>query len=466
MKTVIPSSSFDLITSVIRHLGSLSSGPFEAVTPIARSSLPAAIGTTTAFFTGTLLDQYVVLRAAAEAGAIAVDLEIESAERSHHEASLLRKLCALIISFHDFERTSALHIVWRRLNRVPADAYKLVTTIRKPSGTLRLVQFMREHAQAPLIAMGMSEAGSTTRILGPSLGSLYTYAAPSDSNGTASGQLSSGLLRSLYSCDTITQQTRLYGVVGDPISHTKSPLLHNRAFHSRRMDAVYLPFLVASSQLGEWMKLALALPIAGFSVTIPHKQRILRYLDAVEPLAHRIGAVNTVWRDTGKWRGTNTDVDGVLKPLSGHLRLSGSSVLIVGYGGAARAAAFALHDAGASVTITGRDAKRARLLARAIHSQVIGLDAAHASHYDVLINATPVGMSTTTSECLFPGRIPANIVFDMVYNPHETNLLKAAQAQGCVVIHGIDMLLEQAARQFEIWTGEAPDLTGMSSALA
>jgi 3-dehydroquinate dehydratase/shikimate dehydrogenase len=214
------------------------------------------------------------------------------------------------------------------------------------------------------------------------------------------------------------------------------------------------------------MKTAAALPACGFSVTIPHKQRILRHLDVVEPIAKRIGAVNTVWRKGQKWRGTNTDVDGVLRPLGRHLNLHRASVLIAGYGGAARAAAMALSDAGSSVTITGRNLAGARSLARVVRGKAISLEDSAKGQYDVLVHATPVGMSPKSNDCLFPDRVPAHLVLDMVYNPHETVLLKCAAAQGATVIHGSEMLLEQAARQFEIWTGESAPRAVMAAALA
>jgi shikimate dehydrogenase len=243
-------------------------------------------------------------------------------------------------------------------------------------------------------------------------------------------------------------------VIASPVAHSKSPLIHNRAFQARRIDAVYLPFLVQQSQLDDWMKVAAKLPVAGFSVTIPHKQRIMRYLDVIEPLAKRIGAVNTVWRKAGKWRGANTDAEGVIQPLSKHLRLANSSILVAGYGGAARAAAIALSDASAKITITGRDLKAAKQLAQVVKGEALNLADAENARFDAFINATPVGMHPNCNASIFTANIPAGIVMDMVYNPHETELLKLAKAQNATVIHGIDMLLEQAAHQFEIWTGD------------
>jgi len=418
-------------------------------------------------FPGSAQAQLDVLENAAHAGAAAVDLEIEAAEQAKPAVAALREKTALVISYHNFQTTPALDPVLRRLKRIPADIYKIVPTARKPNDNLRLTRFLAENNDAtPLVAFCMSETGLPTRILSPSLGSLYTYAAPAQDGGTAPGQISARLMRSLYRCEKLTSRSKVYGVIADPVSHTKSPLIHNRGFQARRIDAVYLPFLVSSSRLAEWMSVATELGICGFSVTIPHKQSILRHLDIVEPLAKRIGAVNTVWRKGGKWRGANTDAEGVLQPLSRCLRLAHASVLVAGYGGAARAAAIALADAGANVTVTGRDMKRAAALARSAKGSAITLEESQSSRYDALVHATPVGMYPHSDECLFNGIIPAKIVLDMVYNPHETQLLTRAREQNCTVIHGIEMLLEQAARQFEIWTGESAPRGVMQTSLA
>jgi len=263
----------------------------------------------------------------------------------------------------------------------------------------------------------------------------------------------------------LTKATRVYGVIASPVAHSKSPLIHNRAFHARRVDAVYLPFLVPALQLSDWMKFATDLPVQGFSVTIPHKQNIIRHLDVVAPLAKRIGAVNTVWRKAGKWRGTNTDTEGVLKPLAKHIRLAHSSILIAGYGGAARAAAIALGDASAEITVTGRNLKKAQALAAVVKGKAVSVREAAARHFDALVHATPLGMSPHPDGCLFNDEIPADVVLDMVYNPRETLLLKRAAEQGLTVIPGIEMLLEQAAHQFEIWTGETAPRAVMREAL-
>jgi 3-dehydroquinate dehydratase/shikimate dehydrogenase len=305
-----------------------------------------------------------------------------------------------------------------------------------------------------LIVLAMGELGFPTRVLSPVFGGVYTYAAPMYSEGTAAGQVSSRFLRHLYRVEKLGKSAKIYGVIADPIRHSISPAVHNRAFQSKRVDAVYLPFLVSPPCLRDFFSLAAKLPLSGFSVTIPHKQKIIRYLDAVEPLARRIGAVNTVWRKAGKWRGTNTDAAGVTGPLSRLLKLANSSVLIVGNGGAARSAACALSDAGAKISLVGRNADRVRALSKICGAESLVREQLDSHHFDAVVHATPLGMYPHINECFFEDKIPAEIVFDMVYNPLETVLVKRAREQGKTVVPGLDMFIEQAVRQFEIWTGE------------
>jgi 3-dehydroquinate dehydratase/shikimate dehydrogenase len=272
--------------------------------------------------------------------------------------------------------------------------------------------------------------------------------------GTAAGQVSARVLRNLYRVDRAWKQPKFFAVIGDPVRHSISPAVHNRALQARRVEGIYLPFLVSPLQLKDFFTAAENLPLAGFSVTIPHKHRILRYLDSVDPLTKRIGAVNTVYRKAGRWRGTNTDADGILVPLKKRVKLTKASVLIVGNGGTARSAAFVLKDAGARLAIAGRNIDRVRALAKLAGAEALTMEQAGSRFFDVLIHATPVGMWPHTENCLFADVIPASVVFDLVYTPQETLLLKRAAAAGKTVIPGLEMFLEQAARQFEIFTGQ------------
>ncbi len=415
-------------------------------------------------FDGSIPEQIRILEAAVEHGAAAVDLEIESAENATDKLERLRNSCKFIVSYHNFEGTPSIEPVYRRMAKIPAYAYKIVTTARKPSDAQKMLALAKAHPRDKLVILAMGEPGFSTRVLAPAFGSMYTYAAPNAAEGTASGQVSAKMLRHLYRVDKFTKAAKIFGVVADPVRHSISPNVHNRAFQSKRMDAVYLPFLVHGNQLKDFFTMADALPLTGASITIPHKQKIIRYLDAVEPLAKRIGAVNTIWKKAGKWRGTNTDAEGVTVPLAKRLKLANATALIVGNGGAARGAAFALADAGAKVSLVGRNLDRVRALARICNGEPLSREQAAAKMFDVVVHCTPMGMWPHPDECFFDDKVPGKLVFDMVYNPRETKLLKMAKAQGAETIDGLAMFLEQAARQFEIFTGETAPRAVMEKA--
>ena len=408
-------------------------------------------------FNGSIEEQLRILDLAVQQGAHAVDVEIETAEVAREKLNVFRGRTFLIISYHNFETTPLLDPLIKRMHRIAADAYKIVTTARKTSDTGRTLLAGRAHPKIPLVLLAMGELGFPSRVLSANYGGIFTYAAPMTAEGTAAGQVSARQLRHLYRIDRLTKAARVFGVIADPVRHSISPAVHNRAFQAKRVDAVYLPFLVSPPQLRDFFKFADELPLAGFSVTLPHKQKVMRYLDSVDALSRRIGAVNTVWRKAGKWRGTNTDAAGVTVPLGRHLRLAGASVLVAGNGGAARGAAFALSDAGAKVSIVGRNPDRARVLARMCRGELVSREQLGSRRFDALVHCTPVGMFPHVNDCFFDGEIPAGIVFDTVYNPLETELIRRARAQNAKTVAGIEMFLEQAVRQFEIFTGaDAP----------
>ena len=245
-------------------------------------------------FNGSIEEQLAVLDLAVRNGAHAIDVEIETAEVAQERLSLFRGRTYVIVSYHNFEATPPMDTVVNRVMKVQADAYKIVTTARKPSDNVRVLSAAKALPKHRLIVLAMGELGFPTRVLSPVFGGVYTYAAPMYAEGTAAGQVSSRFLRHLYRVERLSKSTKIYGVIADPVRHSISPAVHNRAFQSKREDAVYLPFLVSPACLRDFFSLAAKLPLSGFSVTIPHKQKIIRYLDAVDPLARRIGAVNTV----------------------------------------------------------------------------------------------------------------------------------------------------------------------------
>jgi 3-dehydroquinate dehydratase / shikimate dehydrogenase len=415
-------------------------------------------------FNGSIEQQFAILDEAVRYGAAAIDVEIETAEMAPDRLRQFHGKAQVIVSYHNFEATPPMESVLNRMLRVPADAYKIVTTARKPSDNVRVLAAAKSLPRQRMVVLAMGELGFPTRVLSPVFGGIFSYAAPLYAEGTAAGQVSAKYLRHLYRVEKVTKAAKIYGVIADPVRHSISPAVHNRAFQARRIDSVYLPFLVSPAHLRDFFSMAEKLPLAGFSVTLPHKQKIIRYLDAVDPLARRIGAVNTVWRKSGKWRGTNTDAVGVMEPLGHMIRLANSSVLIVGNGGAARSAACALSDAGAKISIVGRNADRVRALAKACSGEPLLREQLPGRRFDALVHATPLGMYPNVQECFFNGSIPADVVFDMVYNPLETELIKRARAENRRVVPGLEMFIEQAVRQFEIWTGEPAPRAAMLKA--
>ena len=424
-------------------------------------------------FSGGLDRQAALLEQAIAAGAALVDLEIESAEAAPEIAQRLAKQARLVLSYHDFEKTPPLDRVVRRLTKFPAVVYKIAATAQNPSDNLRILELPSRHPGTPLAVMAMGATGTPTRVLGPARGSLFTFAFPDpdpagrgrQTKPTAPGQMTTSLLRERYRPTKLSPDTRVLGVVAYPAGYSMSPALHNRAFQARRVDAVYLPFEVEPGRVRDFFRFAEALPVHGLSVTIPHKRAVMRYLDSLDPLAAKIGAVNTIYRRKGKLRGTNTDAVGVTVPLGNRMPLKRASVLVVGNGGAARAAAFALKQKGARVTLSGRNPGRVLALAKACGVTALKREALAGTHFDALVHATPIGMHPRNNECFFDDAIPADLVFDMVYNPLETLLLKKARSEGKAVIQGLEMFLEQAAAQFEIWTGETAPRAVMKRAV-
>jgi len=295
------------------------------------------------------------------------------------------------------------------------------------------------------------------------MGSLFTY-APVE-HATAPGQVSLAEANHLYRAEKIDRRTRVYGVIGDPIGHSLSPVLHNTGFAAHRMNAVYLPFLVRD--LKDFLAAIGPLGIHGFSITIPHKERILRHLDGCDPLAEKIGAVNTVVvRGNGKLYGYNTDYVGVLRALQTRIPLQNSRVLIVGAGGAARAVAFALAQAGSRVCICARRAEKAKSLARAVGGEAIARSQLRGEFFDAIVNATPVGMHPNTRQSpLAANELNCRLVFDTIYRPRETRLLQLAARRGIQTVSGVDMFVAQGTAQWEIWTGERAPQEAMRRAV-
>jgi 3-dehydroquinate dehydratase / shikimate dehydrogenase len=407
-------------------------------------------------FTGDLEQQTAVLVAAIRAGCQWVDIEVESLSQAG--ASWFRQFEAakIIVSYHSYRRMPPLAPVHRRLSRLPADVIKIVSHAAHLKDNLRLYKLLRNHRrQKPsLVAFALGPSGIPSRILALKWGAPFVYASAGDHQAIAPGQIPADRMRSTYRVDHLDQRTQLFGVVGSRASFSLSPAMHNSAFQAKHVNAVYLP--CETSRLSDFLTFARTMGFLGFSVTMPFKGAVIRELDWLDPLAAEIGACNTVAVQHGKWMGWNTDAAAVVEVLTKRLRLAGSRVLVLGAGGAARAAAYALRAEGAVVFIAARREAAARRLARAVSARAIPWAGADALDIDAVINATPVGMSPHIEGTpLDLARLRVRVVFDMVYHPIETRFLAQARSRGIIAISGLEMLVAQGARQFEIWTGEA-----------
>jgi 3-dehydroquinate dehydratase/shikimate dehydrogenase len=418
-------------------------------------------------FGGTIHEQIAILRAAAGAGCAWLDLEIESAEKiSKAESAELRSAARLLISYHDFRRTPpGLAGVRARLERAGGDAIKIAAQAKTYRDACRLLELAR--ASRRIVAVPMGEIGVAARILALRGGSALAYAPVEEA--TAPGQIGLSAMTSVYRAERVDRGTSVYGVIGNPVGHSLSPQMQNAGFQARRINAVYVPFLVRESShaLRDFLGAIGPLGVKGFSVTIPYKEAIIKHLDDCDPLAAAIGAVNTVVvRGGGKLYGYNTDYVGVLRTLERRVQLAGSCVLILGAGGAARAVAFALARAGASVRVCARRPARAKALARAVGGEAIERRRLRSEYFDAIVNATPVGMHPNVEASpLRAEELNCRLVFDLIYRPRRTRLLQIAERRGIEIVSGVEMFVAQGMAQWEIWTGERAPVEAMRRAI-
>jgi 3-dehydroquinate dehydratase/shikimate dehydrogenase len=416
-------------------------------------------------FTGSLTAELEILAKAAEAGCQIVDLEVESAEEAkaaqlaRFRAGLRTAGAALLISFHDFTRTKGLDQAAKRIEAFEPDYVKVVSTARTLSDNLAVLRLIEDHSlSSQVVGIAMGEEGLLSRVLGPRAGAAFTFAAPDDGAETAPGQVSVRTLLDNYRLDQLDQATRIFGVAGNPIGHSLSPVMHNTAFRRESVNAVMLPLKVRA--LDDLLNMVRELPLGGVAVTMPLKQEVLPHLANMDPLTARIGACNTLRTGAdGKLYGFNTDVAGVVRPLEKRMRLSGARIVVLGAGGAARAAVFGLVERGAEVFVVNRTHEKAVSLARKAKAKSLKQDQLAKQKFDAIINTTPCGMEGIKQALpIKENELNASLVFDMVYNPLDTPLLRLAHSRGLHFISGLEMFVQQGARQFEIWTGKpAPE---------
>ena len=445
-------------------------------------------------FKGSEEERRRILEDAIARGADYVDVEARAAFAG--ELIRSRQGRGVILSSHIFgSMPHDLEARWTGLLGSGAEIAKLAVESRSLSDTLRLMILAgtrpsESDSGAPghvLIAMG--DAGVASRILATRIGNAWTYAG----DNVAPGQVSLARLLDEFRFRDLNPQSAVYGVVGNPVMHSLSPVMHNAGFRCLGIDAVYLPLLAADA--ADFLTFARGLGLAGVSITAPFKVALMSAADELDPLAQRVGAINTLAMRDGRWHGYNTDVHGFAAPLvrrledlppkggshpslaksrpsefgvaSGFSRkaaggaefpLSGGRNLrasILGAGGAARAVAVALADLGADVTVCARRPEAARELAD-LASGTVGTLPPAAGSWDLLVNSTSWDGDAAVNSPMAAAALDGKLVYELVYVPAETRLLADARAAGCTTIGGLEMLVAQAEKQFEIWTGQTP----------
>jgi 3-dehydroquinate dehydratase / shikimate dehydrogenase len=399
-----------------------------------------------------------------------VDLEWDG-QRTMEYRELLNEHA--IVSQHDFQgRPATLTRTYIDMCRSDAGVVKIAWMARSIRDCVEALQLLDlRHKPSVMICMG--EAGMVSRILCGKFGAYLTFASLEKLSATAPGQLSIDELKSIYRWDAIARSTKVYGVVGSPIAHSMSPAIHNAGFGATDWDGVYVPLLVEPG----WESFKAfcevyfdfkPLDLSGLSITIPHKENALRYAKdkgwRVDPLAERIGAVNTY--DVANRFATSTDYAAILDTITTSLSidragLKGLRITVIGAGGTGRTAVAALAHFGASVTVVNRTLDRAQALAAEFGATARAMDELAAIESDVFVNTTSLGMSPNIDTSPFDAGTPklttSTLVFDTVYNPLQTKLLKQATDAGAKTVGGIEMFVRQAAGQFSLWTSvDAP----------
>ncbi len=406
-------------------------------------------------------ERMMILRQAIAAGVEYVDLEEDIASNIPRFGKTKR-----IISYHNFQETPenlpALH---SKMAAMDADIVKIATMAHSPHDYLKLLRIMR-YSRVPTIGICMGDIGTPSRILCAKFGSPFTYASFHAERMLAPGQLTWQQMKEVYHYEQITPDTEIFGVIADPVGHSFSPLIHNAAFVHSKMNRVYVPFRVPREELPQFMHDCRELGVKGLSVTIPHKEEILHHVHKIDEASQEVGASNTVvWKDDEPL-GFNTDykaamasIDRLLSSGGGEsTSIAGKIALVLGAGGVARPIIYGLKKRGADVVIANRTPERADDLATRFQCRSIAWSLRHTIKPDLLVNCTPVGMHPNMDESPFPAMYlrAGMFVFDTIYNPEQTLLIKNARENACETVTGVEMFVGQAAHQFRLFTGEEP----------
>ena len=413
-------------------------------------------------------DRLQSLRDALKAGADYVDIEV-STPREYLQRFLEESEPAkIILSYHDFSHTPEdLNPVYETMCEMPGEIVKIVTYARDLSDNLKMFELLKraKSEKQKLIGLCMGDLGETSRILSPLFGGYLTFGSLETGQESAPGQIPAKILKDIYRINAERSDFKIYGVIGNPVSKSLGYLVHNRAFQEKGSPDIYVSFLVDNVEkfFNSFKDF-----FSGLSVTMPAKEKIMPLLDRIDETAQKIGAVNTVVKEGSAWVGYNTDCSGAISALEACTSLQGKNVLILGSGGTAKAIGYGVKEKGGKLTVTyNKNKERGESLSKELDCELAHARDAGMRAIDVLINCSPVGMSPNITESPFLARDfkEGMVVFDSVYNPLETRLLREAKLAGCTVIPGYELFINQAARQFELWTGQSAPINTLREVL-
>ncbi|GMH42670.1 hypothetical protein BSKO_10589 [Bryopsis sp. KO-2023] len=462
-------SGADIVELRLDFIKDIKDKPVETVAALMRKCTKPYIVTFRPVWEGGNYDgdeklRIAALKTACVAGAPMVDIELKAAKAFFDAEYDVPSTCKVIISSHDFEKTPSqeeLDVLVSKIWKAGAQIAKVAAMAKDITDTHKMINLLR-NKQGPTIALSMGESGQIMRILAPKYGGFLTFGALGEGRESAPGQPTVRQLRTLYRLPKMTSKTKVFGVIGDPVSKSRGPLLHNKSMEAVGFDGVYVPLLV--KDFNSFFDTFDGGEISGCSVTMPHKGAALAYASEVDELTEKIGACNTLVRDDddGKiLKGYNTDVEAVTAieaALGPEDSLSGKTFVVIGAGGAAQAIGFAANSRGAKVLIANRTKSKAESLASSISDTAEAVDwedlQAGKIAGDVLANTTSLGMQPDVDTTPVPKAVLGNfsLVFDAVYVPLNTRLLREADESGCKTVNGVEMFVSQAAEQFKLFT--------------
>lgn len=420
-------------------------------------------------WSGTEEARRTLLRQCIVGGFDWVDLETDVADEIKRFGPTKR-----IVSYHNVENVPEnLEEIYERMCQQDADVVKVAVTAQEISDNFRVLNLLK-NAKKPTIAHCMGDLGFPTRLLGLKYGAPFVYAAFNEDRIIAPGMPTMWDLQHSFPVDRVNAETRVFGVIGDPVSHSLSPTLHNRLFREHGINGLYLPFRVPRGQLEAHLSTFFVVPVRGYSVTIPHKEAAAQLAARSSEVVQRTKAANTLilGSDGTSFEAHNTDYQAILDSLLDALppgedgsppTLEGKMVLLLGAGGVARAVAHALKSAGCVLTISNRTPEKAHRLGTEVEGRVLDWMARHTASCDIVINCTSVGMHPNVDDIPIHAGFfqPTMLVVDTVYNPETTLFIKEAKLRGCRTVTGVEIFVRQAAIQFELFTGISPNLETM-----